>query len=438
MMEHEDEYKKQAPLVKGILLALLIMSLMIFVMLVFGSTNFFELSGSSLLYSFGKLSGLIGFLFLSILVLSGETSRFFDKFFGMDKIIKFQRKFALITSFFVIFHPVLFILSDSFFLKYLLPDFASIPMALGTFAFYIFIIVSISSVLYKRISYNVWQYIHIGTYFLFFFSFYHAIKIGPDMNNLFVKSLFYFLFFAMIVGIVYRTNYKLKQRKCKFVVKKIKWETKDTFTLVLKPHGDFKFRAGQFCFLRINKENLYARHPFTISSSPNEKTLNFTIKMSGRFTKVASELKVGEEIFVEGPFGVFTFEDGEKDLVFIAGGVGITPFMSMIKDNLNRKIDNDMLLLYGARRKNEIIFKKKLDGISSKDFSKVYVLNKEKGGKVFESGRVNKKMIRKYVKDVGNSSFYLCGPQVMMESIKEILLNLGVHEKDIKMESFFW
>jgi predicted ferric reductase len=406
------------------------------VILVFRSTNFSELSGSSLLYSFGRLSGLIGFLFLSILILSGETSRLFDKFFGMDKIIKFQRKFALITSFFVISHPVLFILSDSFFLKYLLPDFASIPMALGTFAFYIFIIVSISSVLYKRISYNVWQYIHIGTYFLFFFSFYHAIKIGPDVNNLFVKSLFYLLFFVMIVGIIYRTNYKLKQRKRKFVVKEIRWETKDTFTLVLKPHEKFKFMAGQFCFLRINKEKLHARHPFTISSSPSEKTLNFTIKMSGRFTKVASELKVGEEVVVEGPFGTFTFEDSEKDLVFIAGGVGVTPFMSMIKDNLNRKINNDMLLLYGVRTKNEIIFKKKLDSV--KGLNKVYVLSREKGGKVFESGHVNKKMIQKYVKNIGNSLFYLCGPQVMMKSIKESLLNLGVREKDIKMESFFW
>jgi len=438
MMKHMDEYKKQASLVKWILLVLLVMPLIIFVILIFGSTSFTKLSGSSLLYSFGRLSGLVGFLFLSVLVLSGETSRFFDKFFGMDSIIKFQRKFALITSFFVISHPILFILSDSFFLRHLLPDFASIPMALGTFAFYIFIIVSISSILYKRISYNIWQYIHIGTYLLFFFSFYHALKIGPDINDIFVKSLFYFLFFAMIVGIIYRANYKLKQRGNKFIVREIKWETKNTFTLVLKPNKKFKFKAGQFCFLRINKEGLYARHPFTISSSPSEGTLNFTIKMSGRFTKVASELKKGEEIIIEGPFGTFTFEDSEKSLVFIAGGVGVTPFMSMIKDNLDRKINNDMLLFYGVRMRDEIIFKKKLDDIPSKKLKKVFVLSEDKSSGVFEKGYINKKIIQKYIKDIGNSLFYLCGPQIMMKNVKKSLLDLGVMEKNINMESFFW
>src|SRR3989344_6405710 len=72
-------------------------------------------SAGVLLYSIGRLAGLIGLLSLSIIIISGDTARFFDRFLGMDKIIIFQRKFALVTTLFISSHPLFFILSDSSF-----------------------------------------------------------------------------------------------------------------------------------------------------------------------------------------------------------------------------------------------------------------------------------------------------------------------------------
>lgn len=433
------KYKKRLLIIKGLFFAFLAVSLILFLSLIFSPINLTELSGSSLLYLFGKLAGLIGFLFLAILIFFGDTARFFDRFFGMDKIIKFQRKFALITSLFVIFHPIFFILSDSFFLKYLIPNFASIPMALGTLGLYIFLIVSIFSVLYKRISYDIWQYIHIGTYFLFFFSLYHAFKVGSNVDNIFVKSLFYIILLGIIIGIIYRTNYKIKQRKNKFYVKNINWKTKDTFTLTLKTNKKFNFKAGQFCFLRINKNKLYARHPFTISSPPNEKDLEFTIKLQGRFTKIASQLKEGEEIIVEGPFGTFTVEDDNKNLVFIAGGVGITPFMSIIKNHSDLRKQQNITLLYGSKTKEDIIFRDELDTIQKDWFTKIYLLsNANSSSEMYERGYINKTLISKHIKNLNNTLFYICGPEQMKKCVKKILANLGVKNQNIKTESFFW
>lgn len=430
---------------RAIIIALFIFlafSFIVFVKAAFNLGNFQGLEIAKIFYSLGKLAGLTGFLFLSLLIFSGDTARFFDKFFGLDRIIKFQRKFALATMLFVLLHPIFFILSSKSILSYIIPDFSVIPLALGTISLYIFIIVMTASKIYKRISYNVWQYIHILTYILFFFSLYHAFNWGSDSGNLFVGVIYLILLAAIIVGTIYRTNYKLKQRHAgKFYVQEIKNETKDVFTLALKPEKKFLFQAGQFCFLRLNKDKLYARHPFTISSSPKEAELRFTVKLTGRFTKALSELKRGEEVIVDGPFGIFTIEDYDKDLVFIAGGVGLAPFMSIIKDKIEDNKTQNVVLLYGSKTKEDIIYKEQLDNIKKDWFKKAYVLSDDhsfsKTGE-YETGYINKKIVEKYVRNTNDPLFYICGPEFMKNSLKKILNELGVNKRNIIIEDFFW
>ncbi|MDP2741726.1 MAG: ferric reductase-like transmembrane domain-containing protein, partial [bacterium] len=394
---------------------------------------------SYLFYSIGRLFGLIGFLFLSILIISGDTARFFDKFFGMDKIIKFQRKFAITTSVFVLTHPIFFMLANKSVFNFLLPNLTYIPLSIGIISFYVFIIVAISSKIYKRISYKLWQYIHILTYLLFFFVLYHAINLGSDYGLLSIKIIYWILFSFISIGIIYRTWYKIKAGRLVFVVKEIKWETKDTYTIILTPNKKFHFKAGQFCFLRINKEKLYARHPFTISSAPQEDTISFTVKLKGRFTKIASGLKAGERVIVEGPFGIFDIEDKKKDLVFISGGVGIAPFMSIIKDKLRSQNFQNVLLLCGAKTENDLIFKNEIDTVKETWFKKIYVLSDDSSySGPCEKGYINKKIIEKYAENAKNSLFYICGPEPMKELCKKALFSLGVKKSDVFIESFFW
>ena len=418
------------------------LSFIVFTQAVFNLGNFQNLKIAEIFYWLGKLAGLTGFLFLSLLIFSGDTARFFDRFFGMDKIIKFQRKFSLITMIFILLHPTFFILSNKLIWSYLIPDFSVIPFALGIISFYIFIIVLIASKIYKLISYAIWQYLHLLAYLLFLFALYHAFNWGSDSGNWSVRVIYLILFTAIIIGIIYRTNYKIKQRFAgKFYVQGIKPETKDVFTLRLKSEKKFIFKAGQFCFLRLNKDKLYARHPFTVASAPIENEISFTAKQTGRFTKALSKLKRGEEVIVDGPCGVFTIEDRAKDLVFMAGGVGITPFMSMIrgklKDNKNQKI----ILLYGSKTEKDIIYQEQLDSIKTDWLKKVYVLSDEQtvpkiGG--YETGYVNQEIIKKYVNNINNSLFYICGPESMKNSLQKILNQLGVKKQDIMIEDFFW
>ena len=166
---------------------------------------------SVLLYNLGKQAGIIGFACLFLLIISGDTARFFDGYFGLDKIIKFQRKFSLVTAFFIISHPLFFILSDSSIATYLIPNFAVIPLALGAISFYTFIVVMIASHFYKRIPYRMWQYIHVITYVLFFLALYHAFNFGSDSNSIYIKTLYAVLLFGVAGGAVYRIRYKIKK-----------------------------------------------------------------------------------------------------------------------------------------------------------------------------------------------------------------------------------
>lgn len=397
---------------------------------------------SSLLYDIGKWFGFLGFTFLTFLIFSGDTARFWDKFFGLDKIIKFQRKFALFTLFFVISHPILFVLSGNSILNYIIPDFSVLPLALGIIAFYIFMGVMFASYVYKRISYIAWQYIHVLTYILFFFSIYHAFYWGSDSSNIFIQVLYIVSLILFAIGVVCRTQYKIRKLYSgKFFVENIKWETEDTFTLCIKPIKKIKFKPGQFCFLRLNKNKLHARHPFTIASSPEDNLLSFTIKNTGRFTQTASKLKKGEEILIDGPFGTFVEKNHKKDLVFIAGGVGVTPFISMINDHLSKDTKQNILLLYCSKTQKDIIFKKELD-LTNKSWLKViHILSQEndqKSNDNFEYGYITKEILQKYVKDLNNSNYYICGPKKMKDLVLMILTNLRVNKKNIYFEDFFW
>ena len=197
--------RNKARFVLVVLCIFLVFPLFIFIRAIFSFDSLQNLNSTAFFYLLGKLAGLIGFLFLSLLIFSGDTARFFDRFFGMDKIIKFQRKFALVTTIFVFLHPVFFVLSGRSVLPYIIPDFSVIPLALGTISLYIFIIVMIASKIYKRISYNIWQYIHLLTYLLFFFSLYHAVNWGSDYKLVPLKIIYGITLMFLVTGIIYRT-----------------------------------------------------------------------------------------------------------------------------------------------------------------------------------------------------------------------------------------
>lgn len=382
-----------------------------------------------------RFAGLLCFFMLSSLIFIGDTSRFLDRYYGLDRIISFNKKYATAAAILIISHPLLLIFSTGKIRDFIVPDFAILPLAMGILSLYVFCIMMAASAVHKRIHYGLWQYIHMLNYALFAMVVYHALNTGSDTGRLPIRIMIWFFILIIPLGAVYRFSYKIRQRKNKFKVAWLKWETKDTFTVALESSNKMGFKPGQFCFLRL--KSLYTRHPFTISSAPSSRYLEFTIKLQGRFTKAVSALKKGDGVFVEGPFGAFIMDDSAKKHVFISGGVGITPFMSMIRAMRGGKKKKDIVLVYGSKNYKDIIFRKELD--SMKKLKKLYVLSDEdKDYGVCRKGYVDEKIIKGHVDDISGCVFYICGPEPMKRCVKEALSNMGVERRDIKIEDFFW
>ena len=201
------------------------------------------------------------------------------------------------------------------------------------------------------------------------------------------------------------------------------------------------FRSGQYISLKYKIDDSYISRAYSIASSPKE-ALNgryyITVRSNkGGFSadRILSEWKVGDEIVSSSPLGQFYYESlrDEKTVIALAGGSGITPFLSMayaIRDNIE---DFNLILLYGSRTEESILFKDELDSIcaSTPKVKVVHVLSdEEKEG--YEHGFITSDIIRKYAPSDEKYSLFLCGPEAMYRFIKPQIDQLGIPGKNFR------
>lgn len=219
-------------------------------------------------------------------------------------------------------------------------------------------------------------------------------------------------------------------------------ERKDAKTFVLKADKLAYFRAGQYISVKLNIGNAVTARPYTLAASPKD-ALNgryeITVKKSpDGFVSdfILNNWKVGTKVTLSGPEGPFSYEElrDEKNVVGLAGGSGITPFMSMIYAIRDGIEDFNLTLLYGSKTQEDILYKDELDALC-KETDKVkvvYILSDEKADG-FESGFIGEDIIRKYSPE--KYSLYICGPRAMHDYLnKDVLPVLGLDEKHIRKE----
>lgn len=234
-------------------------------------------------------------------------------------------------------------------------------------------------------------------------------------------------------------------------VKSVIPENQDVTSLVLEDGagGRDKFdlrEPGQFASISVKTEDGWTEpHPFTISGAPEDESLRFTIKKSGEFTSTIPDIKPGTEVMCAGPFGVFCKDiDRQEEIVMIAGGVGITPFLSVLRHFSKTGARNRVTLFWANKTLADAFALEELAGLSEKlDLKIIAVLSRDEPpadnpfpkSVVFESGRVTRELFEKYVKSV-SASFYLCGPPPMQDAVIEELSASGVDKDDIRKEAF--
>jgi ferredoxin-NADP reductase len=223
-------------------------------------------------------------------------------------------------------------------------------------------------------------------------------------------------------------------------------ETPSARTLrLISPDGYLPpFQAGQYVNLFLEVGGVRTSRPYSISSSPTQVGhWDLTVRrVADGFASdyLLDEVRVGEGLESTSPAGTFTYNPlfHGRDLVFLAGGSGITPFMSMIREAADRGLKRRIQLVYGSRTPDDVIFQRELAEIAGRHPNVTYhvVVSEPPPGYQGRSGFLTADCIRDCIGEVGDKMFYLCGPEAMYAFCEGELAALGVKRRRVRKEVF--
>jgi ferredoxin-NADP reductase len=213
-----------------------------------------------------------------------------------------------------------------------------------------------------------------------------------------------------------------------------------------KPAG-FEFRAGQSIDLTLlNPAETDAEgntRAFSIASAPSDPQLTIATRMRDTaFKRTLAAMPLGGEVKIDGPGGSFTLlNNAARKIVFLAGGIGITPFLSMIRHASLNKLPHQLYLFYSNRRPEDAPFVTELQALTQKNPNFHFVptmteMEKSKDRWDGERGFISREMLAKHLPDLAESVFYVAGPPAMVAAMRQMLVAAQVDEDDIRTEEF--
>jgi len=220
-----------------------------------------------------------------------------------------------------------------------------------------------------------------------------------------------------------------------------------TMAFHLAKPADFQFRAGQSIDMTLlNPPETDAEgniRTFTLASAPFESNLMIATRMRDTaFKRVLRKAAIGLEVKIEGPSGSFTLHrKAEKPAAFLAGGIGITPFLSIIRQASYEKAPHQLYLFDSNRRPEDAPFLQLLSGAAMQNpnfhlaatMTEMDKSHREWRG---ETGFINKEMLTKYLTNLQGPIYYVAGPPAMVAAMRRMLTEAAVDEDDIRTEEF--
>ncbi len=422
-----------------------------------GPALFSYLSGINLVdggwvYEAGQLLSLLAFPVFALQPVLASRLRLADRTFGLDRVMRFHRTMAIAAGVMILLHPVLLAAGLSWWaliFGFDLPWY----ILLGKAALLLVIMIAASSLLIGslKVSYEKWRGGHnILALLIVAGGFVHSLIAGSELSALPMQIIWAAL---LLAGAGAQFHSKALRphimKKHPFRVSSVRMENDSVCTLTfspVNPEDAISFDPGQFQFISLSTEGTEHReeHPFTISSAAagdgTEHTS--TIKALGDFTARIPFTPVGTEVLIQAPFGLFSYRNypQEESLCFIAGGVGITPLMSMLRTLHAEKSGREVLLLYGNRTEADMVFAEELEKIAASGFPRLRTIHViQSPGETWKGRRgfIDAGTIREQTgNDPARYRCFVCGPPLMMKSVISALRGLGVPRRRIHSERF--
>ncbi|MDQ3495610.1 MAG: ferredoxin reductase family protein [Pseudomonadota bacterium] len=395
----------------------------------------------------GAMLGLLGLGVLSAQAVVSGRQRWFARGLGQDDLLQFHRQTGLFALLLVFAHPLTLFLADARYLAFLDPRVDALRAVSLSFVL-VAIVALIASSLWRLrfgLSYERWRLLHGGLALAIVgLGLGHALMVGHYTDPLWKKALLV----AAVGGALWlmletRLRRPWRARRRPWRIAAIEPGRGEAWTLQLRPegHDGLRFRPGQFAWLSLGDSPWQLQqHPFSMASGADDDTVAFTIKAAGDFTGSLEHREPGGRAWLEGPYGVFTYLPGQSPAgaVFIAGGVGITPFLSILRTAHDRGAREPLWLLYANQRWDEVIFRDELEQLArTLPLTLVHVLGEPHEGWSGETGYIDAELLDRHLPEaVADMPCYVCGPEAMADSVEPLLIARGVPAKNLYSERF--
>jgi predicted ferric reductase len=441
-------------------------------------------------WSLSMTFGIIAYVwFLNQFIVAARPS-YWDRLYGLDRMYRFHGYMAIVATLFVIAHIVL---------KRLTFPVITAQQAVGAAAFFVFIVVIIATVFFmidswvtrirpldrlKRVAAEKWRWqyhqlkrFHNLVVIAALLAMAHVLMAFSTLES-FSRISVMAVWFVGTVGWYgwHKVLKPMREKKSPFTVESVARENETVTTVrLVPPEGRaFRYKAGQFVYLRfLDGTPGPEEHPFTLSSSPGEDTIAITAKDLGDFSGGLPAVQAGAPVLIDGPYGVFRSDkvSSDRPLVFIAGGIGITPFLSMLGDLVARadakgtdarETDGNKAgsvegvsspeqrqvhLLWSIRDETELCLLDRLSGYLDRlpGLGIELFLSRGTGGSRptsipeafrFSEGRITIEHLAERGLVGTGREFFTCGPLPLMESIIQGLRSHGIPGKMIHHEAF--
>lgn len=396
---------------------------------------------------FGVALGFIGLAMLGLQ--SVLTARFggFSASLGQDALLQFHRQAGIVAFVLVLAHPIVLLAANGSYWAYL-----DVRDNFLRAAFLIIVLVALPVIIVSslwrdrlRIPYEWWRLGHGALAVLIvLIGLVHITRVRHYLESGWKQALWVAVGAAAIGCVVYvRVVTPLRQRREPYVVTSVEPLADGTWSITLEPEvgSPPSFAAGQFHFLTIDRTPFsLEQHPFSIASG--EGTANqveFAVKELGDYTSTIGEVPVGTRAFVQGPHGSLQLPSaGAQGVVFVAGGIGITPVLSMVRTLHDRRDERPVVLVYANRTLDEAAYRDELrrlaDGL---DLTIVDVVDDPPPEWRGERGPLGRSTLERILpSDAADWHHVVCGPPAMMELVERTLEDLGVPLDRIESERF--
>ncbi len=402
--------------------------------------------------TFGQeLSSALAFVALSTLAMQFVLTARFQWLappFGTDLVYAFHRHVTWVALLLAALHPVVLFHGEAARVaSWLLPWRAPSPYGAGVVSLYALLVVAVTSFGRRRLRlpYDGWRRLHgAAAAVAVLCGLWHAARA----ERLLAAPVTRWLWIAWTlawVGLLLRVRLAkpLVLARRPYRVREVRQERGSAVTLVLEPdgHPGFRFRAGQFAWLSLGDGPFTAReHPFSFSgSAQHAPRLELTVKAVGDFTRRVQATRPGAVAHVDGPYGTMSVDQAPDadGYVFVAGGIGVAPCLSMLRTLADRGDRRPALLVYGTNDWERTPFREELEALTLRmNLTVVHVLESPPPIWPGERGLVTEAVLARHLPVHGRHAAFVCGPPAMMDAVERALVLLGVPLGDLHSERF--